>query len=876
MLKDAVKRLSIEWKLPIAICGLLVVVTMAFSWAAFVEVRVAARRNAAERLQTLISQLGEQLRTSTVSIDSLTQSRAAQPPVIAYLQQATPRTESAARAALIPPAGVRALVAVQLLDSAGRLRLSVGPMANRIGPLALGKARLATRDGRAAGVGDFGPLGDSVIMPAIAPVTPARGAPGYLVEWWVITTSVRQRERTSQLLGPEAAIYLGTATGRWTDMVTLVDAPPVDVTKVTGVVRYDRPGTGWRSAAAARVGVTPWYVVIEMSDHAILAPTRRLLNRLTVIALVLLALGLSAAWVASRRITGPLRQLTAAAEALSQGDFERRVSVGREDEMGRLDRAFNLMASRMQDSHGQLEMRVAERTRELDEALKRLELAQEARFKRVLEHVSEIISVVGPNGTIQYSSPSVTRILGYPPDERLGKSVLEHVHPDDVSRFRELLEVGAAQGGGPRSAECRVRRADGQYRLLEIVASPLSEDPVAHEVVLTSRDITSRRQLEEQYRQSQKMEAIGRLAAGVAHDFNNLLAVVLMSSEYLAGRLAPDDPRGTELAEIRSAASRASELTRQLLAFSRQQVLQPKTIDIDELVANLESMLRRLLGEDIVLRRHRQTERGLARVDVSQIDQVLMNLAVNARDAMPKGGTLTIETGTADLDAPYPTDRATIPAGRYVTLTVTDNGTGMSEETRTHVFEPFFTTKGRDQGTGLGLATVFGIVSQSGGYIWLYSELGRGTTFKIYLPRVDEGAAQPSPVEEVVPSNGGETLLLVEDGDLLRVASARVLTALGYTVLVAENGAQALQIAAAHDAPIDLLVSDVVMPGISGPDLAQHLVAGQATMKVLLVSGYADDVVAKRGGLEGRTAFLQKPYTGSVLARRIREVLDGA
>jgi nitrogen-specific signal transduction histidine kinase/ActR/RegA family two-component response regulator len=391
---------------------------------------------------------------------------------------------------------------------------------------------------------------------------------------------------------------------------------------------------------------------------------------------------------------------------------------------------------------------------------------------------------------------------------------------------------------------------------------------------MIAEDVTERRALEEQLRQSQKMEAVGRLAGGVAHDFNNLLTVIRGYSELMLEEFADSDPLRDEVEEIKKAADRASGLTRQLLAFSRQQVLAPKVLDLNIVVGNMERLLKRLLGENIRLGSSLANELGRVKADPGQIEQVIMNLAVNAKDAMPRGGKLTIETANADLDETYTHEHVGAKPGKYVMLAVSDTGSGMSQDIRQRVFEPFFTTKEIGKGTGLGLSTVYGIVKQSEGYIWVYSEPGRGTSFKVYLPRVDEPAdARPAPEPAKSRYRGTETILLVEDEDGVRALVKQVLSRNGYTVLEARHGGEALLHCERRAEEIHLLVTDVVLEQMSGTELSSRLAQLRPGMKVLYISGYTDDAIVHHGVKEG-THFLQKPFTTEALARKIRQVLD--
>jgi len=385
------------------------------------------------------------------------------------------------------------------------------------------------------------------------------------------------------------------------------------------------------------------------------------------------------------------------------------------------------------------------------------------------------------------------------------------------------------------------------------------------------------RSSEERLRQAQKMEAVGRLAGGVAHDFNNLLTVITSYSALLLEDLGADDPKRDDVDQIRKAAEGAAALTRQLLAFSRQQVLQPKALDLKATVAGTDKLLKRLIGEDIQLTSVLAPDLGVVKADPGQIEQIIINLAVNARDAMPTGGRLTIEVANVDMDDAYVRGHAPASPGRYVMLAISDTGIGMDEQTKARIFEPFFTTKEAGKGTGLGLATVYGIVKQSGGFIWVYSELNHGTSFKVYFPRVDE-PAEPAAASTAgtEPRGGTETVLVVEDAASVRMVTRQVLERFGYAILEAPNGETALRLAAKHHGPIHLLLTDVIMLGLSGRQLAEQLAQLRPDMKVLYASGYADQAIVHHGILDSDIAYLQKPFTPETLARRVRQVLDSS
>jgi PAS domain S-box-containing protein len=499
--------------------------------------------------------------------------------------------------------------------------------------------------------------------------------------------------------------------------------------------------------------------------------------------------------------------------------------------------------------------------------------SREARFRGLIENTSDLIAIFGADRRVLYASPSYERVLGYPLPEMLGSDLFEFVHPDDreriLSAFTELVE---GENGARRVVAFRYRHQDGTWKHLESVAVNLLDDPNLSGVVATTRDLTEQVELEEQYRQAQKMEAVGRLAGGVAHDFNNLLTVIDANATFLLEALGPNDPRRDDAEEIKRAAQRAASLTRQLLAFSRRQVLQPLVLDVNAVVADMDKMLRRLIGEDVELVTVLTPDLQPVLADPGQVEQVILNLTVNARDAMPDGGKLTIETRNVDLDAPYAAAHQEVQAGPHVMVAVSDTGVGMTAETQRRIFEPFFTTKGH--GTGLGLATVYGIVNQSKGHITVCSEAGRGATFNVYLPATDEEAGQRRTGEMPVPvARAAETVLLVEDESAVRTISTRVLREAGYTVLAASSGPEALELVMRHPGSIDALVTDVIMPQMSGRELAEQLVRLRPGLKVLYVSGYTDDSILHHGVLEPGMFFLEKPFTPEAILRKLRQVL---
>ncbi|HWQ12619.1 MAG TPA: PAS domain S-box protein [Roseiflexaceae bacterium] len=516
---------------------------------------------------------------------------------------------------------------------------------------------------------------------------------------------------------------------------------------------------------------------------------------------------------------------------------------------------------------------ITERTR-MDQALR--ELAQ------LLEDISSASPAVLYTMTAQadntlvptWVSRNVTAMLGFDVGEALAPDWWAgHLHPDDraecLARMEQLLARGSL------AHEYRFLRKDGTVVWIRDERR-VGRDPAGHprQVVGAWLDITERHHLEEQFLQAQKMESIGRLAGGVAHDFNNLLTIITATVDLVLPGLREEDPLAADLKEIQQAARRGAALTQQLLAFSRRQVFQPRVVNLNDMVAELDPMIRRLLGEDIKLMIVLGAALGNVRVDPGQITQVVMNLVVNSRDAMPNGGTLTLETANVDLNETYAGQHVGARSGPFVLLAVSDTGIGMDEATRRRVFEPFFTTKAMGRGTGLGLSTVYGIVKQSDGNIWVYSEPGVGTTFKIYLPRV---AASITATETALPAGsarGTETIMLVEDDPSLREVARRILEAAGYAVLAAGTPDEALLSAERFHGPIHLLLTDVVMPTMRGPELAERVIRLYPETRVLYMSGYAENAIVHGSELKEGTRFLSKPFDAATLTRRVREVLD--
>lgn len=499
---------------------------------------------------------------------------------------------------------------------------------------------------------------------------------------------------------------------------------------------------------------------------------------------------------------------------------------------------------------GQLLVRSIRYASERGRAIEALE-RREQHYRSLIEHSLDLISILNLDGTIRYASPSHERLLGHHLDQLVGKNVLSFVHPDDQARFEAALLEGT---NGP-PVECRVHHSDGSWRVLESFSRDLSHVAGVNGMVVNARDITERKRLEEQLHHSRRLEAVGRLAGGVAHDFNNLLMVINGYSHMLLDAMHAGDPARLDLEQVVKASERATDLTRQLLAFSRRQGVRSSLVDLNALVREMDRMLRRMLGPDIEFTVLLAPELNAVRADPGQIEQVILNMVVNARDAMPGGGKLLLETRNAGT-----------PARDTVALSISDTGIGMDAQVLSRIFEPFFTTK--EQGTGLGLATSYGIIQENGGDIRVESTLGQGTTFRIELPAAAQSADDLEPPSARNVASGTETILLVEDEDSVRRVVETMLKRHGYNVLSSASPKDALAAAGGHDGTIDLLITDIVMPGLSGRKMAECLAESRPDMKVLYVSGYGDASLSQNDA-----HFLQKPFSTDELAAKIREML---
>jgi PAS domain S-box-containing protein len=499
----------------------------------------------------------------------------------------------------------------------------------------------------------------------------------------------------------------------------------------------------------------------------------------------------------------------------------------------------------------------------------------EDRYRLVTENIADGVLLFDLEGHLVLANRSAELITGYSQEELRGRSILTLLTREGAEIAHGRME--AVRGGQEMSplVEFELVQKDGRRVLLEMHIASVMKNGLPVGRLAVARDITERRGLEDQLRQAQKMEGLGRLAGGIAHDFNNLLTAIGGRCYLILGRLAADDPLRRDLEIIQGAGERAGRLTHQLLAFSRKQILAPRVLDLNAMVTDIHPLLQRMIGEDVEVTMNLGSALGSVKADLGQMEQVIINLAVNARDAMPQGGRLTLQTTSVVLDEAYARIHADVEPGQYVILAVSDTGHGMNAETQARIFEPFFTTKEVGKGTGLGLATVYGIVKQTNGHIVVDSALDQGTTFKIYLPSVDRLPAMNSPGEAGgATRRGSETVLLVEDDEGVRALAREILEVQGYTVLEASVPAEALRAGGANGVPIHLLLTDVVMPQMNGKQLADRLLSERPELKVIFMSGYTDSAIVQHGVLEPGVHFLHKPFTPAGLGSKVREVLD--
>ncbi len=854
-------------KLPLLITSLLFVVVAAASLSAYHHLEraliLAASDRVASATQRLAGLIDGQMARSRLNEQRV----AALPPIVRF---ATSRRASDRKEALVAldrerSAGAQAPASITLLD-AGRVPLLTVGRSLPAPAVAIPPARPeATGALRRGWVGPFVADGDSVFFPVTAPVIAGSDTVGFIVSYR--TFSSGQTQAISGLIGSGARFAFGNNDGTvWTDLTQRVGRPASSLLSGRGVVYRGARGDD-RIGARLAAQAAPWQVSVSIPVGAALAPLRPFAERTAAIAILVLIAGALGAWLLSRSVTAPLAEVSRAAEDFAAGDYSRRVVAHGRDEIASMAASFNRMAAQVEASSSTLEDQAAEL-----EATNAELRESELRYRGLVEHSPDAI-LVHREMRLAFVNDAAAQLLGAADSaELIGRTVLDFVHASDrVEVVGRINRNGVLRQPTP-PLEARMLRLDGATIFVETVGMPFTLD--GQQAVLTIiRDVSERKRLEDHVRQAQRMEAVGQLAGGIAHDFNNLLTVITSYSAMLLSEQSTSPEVRADLEEIKNAADRAAALTRQLLAFSRRQLLQPRVLDVNELTLNLEKMLRRLLREDIELVTELEPALGLVHADPGQLEQVIVNLAVNARDAMPDGGRLTIQTGNVTLDEGF----GALPdggPGDYVMLAVSDTGHGMTDAVKAHIFEPFFTTKETGKGTGLGLSTVYGIVQQSGASIEVRSQPGSGTTFTIYLPLASAARARRDvPPPRAPVSVGSETILLVEDEERVRRAARRILEASGYTVLEAATGAEAVKLCETHPTPIGLVVTDMVMPEMGGRELFAHVARLRPEAKILFMSGYTEDATLHDNALAPGAMFLDKPFTPTTLTQKVREAL---
>jgi PAS domain S-box-containing protein len=857
-------------KLPLLITLLLFVVISAASVSAYRQLERALVAATTERVGVATQRLALMLDESANRIRREQQRIAALPAVVRFATSGSAADREAARAVLeAEHAAPQGPVSITFFDRRGAPLLSVG-RTRPVPSLPPNAQPVAIPDTLHRGwLGPFTFAGDSLFIVAAAPVITATGDTGGFV------LSYRgqargQAQALSALIGSNAALAIGNTDGSlWTNLEARVAAPPASL-EGRPAGPYTTDGGVESFGALLRLHAAPWKVAVSIARRDALAPARPFIERSALIGVIVLLAGTLGVWLLVRRVTRPLGEVSRAAADFAAGDYSRRAPARGGDEIASMATAFNQMAEQVESSSAALEDQAAE-LEAANEELRESEL----RYRALVENSPDAV-FVHRNLRLEFTNDAAARLVGASTaSELIGRSILDFWHPGDRAEAKSRMYRNAELRERTAAFEQRMVTLSGGITPVETIGMPFTLD--GHAAVLTiARDVSERRRLEDHIRQAQRMEAVGQLAGGVAHDFNNLLTVITSYSAMLLAEQDTTPDVRADLEEIKGAADRAATLTRQLLAFSRRQLLQPRVIDLNELALNLEKMLSRLLREDIELRTKLDPALGMVHADPGQLEQVIVNLSVNARDAMPDGGLLTIETANVHLDESFgPLPEA--GAGDYVMLAVSDTGHGMTESVKAHLYEPFFTTKETGKGTGLGLSTVYGIVQQSGGSIWVYSEPGQGTTFKIYLPVAKTARiSRDTPVPRLAVSLGSETILLVEDEERVRKAARRILEGSGYTVIEASTGAEAVKICESHPTPIGLVVTDMVMPEMGGRELSAYVGQLRPEAKILFMSGYTEDAALRHNVLAPGAMFLDKPFTPVTLTQKVREALGAA
>ncbi|HWP71425.1 MAG TPA: ATP-binding protein [Gemmatimonadaceae bacterium] len=876
--------LSLRQRFALAICGTLAVVILVFGLVTWNEVRSSAIDAAETRLEFVTHRIADILAANIASQKSqlagVARDRGIQ--LLSRGGDGVARDSAIARIHRADSSS-NSILAIEIWDSAGAVIFSssadIGTADNATRRLLLGT--LAATD--SAAIGPMRLENDTLRFPTFGPIRMGGPVHAWAAVWYRMSSRDNSRSVTD-LIGPRSRLSLGNATGDlWSDLNVRVPAPalPSNGAADTTFLGVTSDGDRVLASRAPIVG-SPWIVSIEFPYAEVVQPILGLGWRLAVFGLALLLVGAFMALTLAGSLARPIADLASAAEGLRAGDYSRRAPTGRGDEIGNLASAFNMMADAIGDARVKLQAHakdVEKRGAELSDAL-----AENARTMAELDAVltSAPVGFAFHDRDLRYVrvNDRLATAIGRSPSEIVGRrptDVLPGIGADIEEGLSRALATGKPvldlELAGPSPKRGEPAR---EWLATMFPVRTTGRDVVGVGSVLV--DMSAYKGLERQFLQAQRMDAVGRLAGGIAHDFNNILTAIASFTEFAIRALPSSHAAVDDLVQVRQAVQRAAGLIRQMLAFSRQQVMQPVVLNLSDVVRNLVPMLRRLIPESVALHSFLDPDLWQVRADPVQIEQILVNLVVNARDAMPTGGTLTITTSQASLDEAYIREGHRDAAiGDYAVLSVSDSGVGMDAATKARVFEPFFTTKAAGHGTGLGLSTVYGIVKQSGGSIWLYSEPGRGTTVKIFLRRHDEpddshiSAETPAAVE-----SKPATILLVEDDDLVRVAALKALTKRGHRVLEAIDGEAALSVIAREQVPIDLVITDLVMPRLGGKELGERLRSSGNEAAILYMSGYTGGSLSQRALLEEGAEFLEKPFTPDRLAQKVEEILRQA
>jgi signal transduction histidine kinase/ActR/RegA family two-component response regulator len=868
-------------RLAFAICGTLAMGIIVFGIVAWNEVRTAAVETAQTRLEVVTRRIADIL-ASQVSAQKAQLASAARDPAIRYLSTGADgeaRDSAVARVRRADSTNTSVL-AIQVWDADGNVIFTSSPLVDGMDNAARRALMATMSNDDSAAVGPFVLSGDTLKFATFGPIrTGSRPIMAWTAIWRRLSARDDSRSLTD-LIGTHARLALGNATGDvWSDLnrPTAAPASPPGGARDTTFLGLTPAGERVLGSHTTVIG-SPWVVAIEFPYSEVVGPIVSLARRLAIFGAALLLLGAFIAVAIARSLTRPIAELASASEGLRAGDYSRRVPKSRSDELGNLAVAFNTMADAIADARVKLQAHaqdVEERGAALSDALREND--------RTMAELNAVLASAPVGFAFHDRDLRYVRV-----NDRLAAAIGRKEHEIIGRRPSDLLP---GIGADIEEGLSRALATDQPVIDLELAGPSPQRGEVPREWLATMFpvrtgsdlvgvgsvlvDMSAYRGLERQFLQAQRMDAVGRLAGGIAHDFNNILTAIASFTEFAIRALPQSHAAVDDLVQVRQAVQRAAGLIRQLLAFSRQQVMQPVVLNLSDVVRNLVPMLRRLIPESVALHSFLDPDLWAVRADPVQIEQILVNLVVNARDAMPTGGTLTITTSQATLDEAYIREGHRDAAiGDYAVLSVSDSGVGMDAATKARVFEPFFTTKAAGQGTGLGLSTVYGIVKQSGGSIWLYSEPGRGTTVKIFLRRHDEpderriSAETPAAVE-TKPA----LILLVEDDDMVRVATLKALRKRGHRVLEAVDGEAALSVIAREKEPIDLVITDLVMPRLGGRDLGERLRAMGNEAAILYMSGYTGDAMSQRALLDEGSEFLEKPFTPDRLVQKVDEIL---